>query len=208
MRPWPTRSSFSTRAPRASSSRCSSSRAASSRRGCAARSRASIPRRASPQRTPAARASARRKWGEGTRLGHDGAIAHLVEFLRRAARRASPGRGGPPRRARRPRVLGAGAAQRRSASRSSRNSSRSRRCTSRTTSRRSAWSPSACRSCRRWPASTPRSIARSPRSRRRFALPASITDRGVRRYGFHGLSYEYIASALPAPRCRGRGRAA
>jgi len=31
-----------------------------------------------------------------------------------------------------------------------------------------------------------------------FALPSEITDRGVRRYGFHGLSYEYIASALPA----------
>ena len=31
-----------------------------------------------------------------------------------------------------------------------------------------------------------------------FALPSAITDRGVRRYGFHGLSYEYIASALPA----------
>jgi acetate kinase len=30
-----------------------------------------------------------------------------------------------------------------------------------------------------------------------FALPASITGRGVRRYGFHGLSYEYIASTLP-----------
>ncbi|WP_130617280.1 acetate/propionate family kinase [Dyella amyloliquefaciens] len=30
-----------------------------------------------------------------------------------------------------------------------------------------------------------------------FALPASITDQGVRRYGFHGLSYEYIASVLP-----------
>jgi acetate kinase len=30
-----------------------------------------------------------------------------------------------------------------------------------------------------------------------FALPADITDRGVRRYGFHGLSYEYIASVLP-----------
>jgi acetate kinase len=29
-----------------------------------------------------------------------------------------------------------------------------------------------------------------------FALPRSITDRGVRRYGFHGLSYEYIARAL------------
>jgi len=31
-----------------------------------------------------------------------------------------------------------------------------------------------------------------------FALPEEITDQGVRRYGFHGLSYEYIASVLPA----------
>jgi acetate kinase len=30
-----------------------------------------------------------------------------------------------------------------------------------------------------------------------FALPKAISDRGVRRYGFHGLSYEYIASVLP-----------
>ncbi|MEX3951593.1 acetate/propionate family kinase [Paraburkholderia sp. EG287B] len=30
-----------------------------------------------------------------------------------------------------------------------------------------------------------------------FALPAALTERGVRRYGFHGLSYEYIASTLP-----------
>jgi len=30
-----------------------------------------------------------------------------------------------------------------------------------------------------------------------FALPRSITERGVLRYGFHGLSYEYIAQALP-----------
>lgn len=30
-----------------------------------------------------------------------------------------------------------------------------------------------------------------------FALPRSIAKRGVRRYGFHGLSYEYIASVLP-----------
>jgi acetate kinase len=30
-----------------------------------------------------------------------------------------------------------------------------------------------------------------------YALPASITERGVRRYGFHGLSYEYISSVLP-----------
>lgn len=30
-----------------------------------------------------------------------------------------------------------------------------------------------------------------------FALPRAITEAGVRRYGFHGLSYEYIASVLP-----------
>lgn len=30
-----------------------------------------------------------------------------------------------------------------------------------------------------------------------FALPMSVTAQGVRRYGFHGLSYEYIASRLP-----------
>ncbi len=30
-----------------------------------------------------------------------------------------------------------------------------------------------------------------------FALPRRITAQGVRRYGFHGLSYEYIAEALP-----------
>ena len=30
-----------------------------------------------------------------------------------------------------------------------------------------------------------------------FALPKELTDAGIRRYGFHGLSYEYIASVLP-----------
>jgi acetate kinase len=30
-----------------------------------------------------------------------------------------------------------------------------------------------------------------------FALPPEITSRGVRRYSFHGLSYEYIAGILP-----------
>lgn len=31
-----------------------------------------------------------------------------------------------------------------------------------------------------------------------YALPPAITGRGVRRYGFHGLSYEYIAGELHA----------
>jgi acetate kinase len=41
-----------------------------------------------------------------------------------------------------------------------------------------------------------------------FALPRRITAQGVRRYGFHGLSYEYIADVLPqhldAERANGR----
>jgi len=32
---------------------------------------------------------------------------------------------------------------------------------------------------------------------RAFALPREFSDAGIRRYGFHGLSYEYIASVLP-----------
>lgn len=41
----------------------------------------------------------------------------------------------------------------------------------------------------------------------RFAIPRELTEQGVRRYGFHGLSYEYIAAALPrylGERCDGR----
>jgi acetate kinase len=36
-----------------------------------------------------------------------------------------------------------------------------------------------------------------PEQAQAFALPQAVTARGVRRYGFHGLSYEYIAGALP-----------
>jgi acetate kinase len=37
-----------------------------------------------------------------------------------------------------------------------------------------------------------------PSVARNFALPRALTDEGVRRYGFHGLSYEYIAFRLRA----------
>ena len=38
---------------------------------------------------------------------------------------------------------------------------------------------------------------------REFALPRELSARGIRRYGFHGLSYEYIVAKLPevAPGC-------
>jgi acetate kinase len=32
---------------------------------------------------------------------------------------------------------------------------------------------------------------------RAFALPRTLSNKGIKRYGFHGLSYEYIASVLP-----------
>lgn len=36
-----------------------------------------------------------------------------------------------------------------------------------------------------------------PRLAQLFALPRALSDAGVLRYGFHGLSYDYIASQLP-----------
>jgi len=37
----------------------------------------------------------------------------------------------------------------------------------------------------------------NPEIAQMYALPATLHAQGVRRYGFHGLSYEYIASVLP-----------
>lgn len=38
---------------------------------------------------------------------------------------------------------------------------------------------------------------RNPPVAQMFALPEELTREGVQRYGFHGLSYEYVASVLP-----------
>jgi acetate kinase len=43
-----------------------------------------------------------------------------------------------------------------------------------------------------------------PRLAKLFALPRRLTDEGVIRYGFHGISYEYIASVLPPEIAGGR----
>ncbi len=39
--------------------------------------------------------------------------------------------------------------------------------------------------------------ARQPELARRLPLPRELTQHGLIRYGFHGLSYEYVVSALP-----------
>lgn len=36
-----------------------------------------------------------------------------------------------------------------------------------------------------------------PAVARTYALPRELTDAGIKRYGFHGLSYEYVAQVLP-----------
>jgi acetate kinase len=47
----------------------------------------------------------------------------------------------------------------------------------------------------------------NPAVAQRFAIPADLHDAGVRRYGFHGLSYEYIASVMADHTARaGSGR--
>ncbi len=38
-----------------------------------------------------------------------------------------------------------------------------------------------------------------------FALPRTYTEKGIRRYGFHGISYEYVASVLPQYDSRAAG---
>lgn len=45
-----------------------------------------------------------------------------------------------------------------------------------------------------------------PRVAQLFAIPRALTAEGVKRYGFHGLSYEYIARVLPEHSLRAEGR--
>ena len=73
----------------------------------------------------------------------------------------------------------------------------SRHCISPTIWRRSDRSSDVLRVCRRSPVSTPLFIAATARSPTITPCPERFYAEGVRRYGFHGLSYEYIAQRLP-----------
>jgi acetate kinase len=62
----------------------------------------------------------------------------------------------------------------------------------------------AIRAVRDWKAELPQVAcfdtgfhASQPKLNRMFGLPRELTNQGVIRYGFHGLSYEYIARILP-----------
>jgi len=45
-----------------------------------------------------------------------------------------------------------------------------------------------------------------PPQEREFALPQALAEQGVRRYGFHGLSYQYISGELQKNSDRAQGR--
>ncbi len=137
-----------------------------------------------------------RTWGEGTKLGHDGALEHLVAFLRSdfaKHRLVAVGH----------RVVHGGLEY-----------AEPVRVDAAVLSALEKYVPLA-------PLHQPHNLApirallasaptlpqvacfdtafhrRQPAVAQAFALPKSITDRGVRRYGFHGLSYEYVAQAMP-----------
>ncbi|MFM8467238.1 MAG: acetate/propionate family kinase [Oxalobacteraceae bacterium] len=48
--------------------------------------------------------------------------------------------------------------------------------------------------------------ASAPQLHQQFALPSAMEREGIRRYGFHGLSYQYIIGALEAHSTRAQGR--
>jgi acetate kinase len=153
----------------------------------------------SPKFTARARDGTRlaeKAWGDGVRLGHDGALEHIMAFLRDALhgdRLVGVGH----------RVVHGGLAY-----------SRPTRVDAATLAALEKYVPLA-------PLHQPHNLGpirtllerapdlpqvacfdtafhrSNPDLAQRFAIPVELHDAGVRRYGFHGLSYEYIAATLP-----------
>jgi len=138
-----------------------------------------------------------RNWDEGARLGHGGALAHLVEFLRghgEGARLIGVGH----------RVVHGGLEY-----------AEPVRLDETVLAKLDKYVPlaplhqphnlSAIRALAQRAPELPQVACfdtafhrTNPEVAQMFALPHALHEAGVRRYGFHGLSYEYIASRLPA----------
>jgi acetate kinase len=137
-----------------------------------------------------------RSWGEGTRLGHDGGIQHLFDFLRKEVSQH--------------RLIGVG----HRVAHGGMEFTRPVRIDAGVIQSLERLVPLV-------PLHQPHNLApirvlmerapqlpqvacfdtsfhhSNPPVSRFFALPLEYAEAGVRRYGFHGLSYEYIASVLP-----------
>ncbi|MGH8765268.1 MAG: acetate/propionate family kinase, partial [Burkholderiales bacterium] len=147
-------------------------------------------------RDPAGRVLAEKRWGEGEKIDHGGAVEHIAAYLRGAA-------DGLELRAVGHRVVHGGLEFTQPA-----------RLDAQALAKLEKYIPLA-------PLHQPHNLApvrallerrpdlpqvacfdtafhaTNPDVARRFAIPAELHDAGVRRYGFHGLSYEFIASTLP-----------
>jgi acetate kinase len=137
-----------------------------------------------------------KSWGDGVTLGHDGAVAFLAEFIRGQARDATLEavghrvvHGGPT--FRRPVLIGGDtlAALERFVPLAPLHQPHNLAPIRMLSERRPDLPQVACFDTA--------FHSSNPDVAQRFALPAELHEAGVRRYGFHGLSYEYIASVLP-----------
>jgi acetate kinase len=140
---------------------------------------------------------AQKAWGDGVQLGHDGALAHLMAVLReRSASDRLVGVGH--------RVVHGGALY-----------AQPVRIDAQVLAQLRTFEPLA-------PLHQPHNLAPiatilernpelpqvacfdtgfhrgNPQLAQMFGLPYEMYEQGIRRYGFHGLSYEYVASVLPA----------
>ncbi|MGH9888526.1 MAG: acetate/propionate family kinase [bacterium] len=148
-------------------------------------------------RDPSGAMLAERAWGEGVALGHEGAVEHLAEFLRaqtHAFELEAVGHrvvhGGPrfaqPVRVDREVVE----ALEKLVPLAPLHQPHNRAPIRRLLEQRPDLPQIACFDTA--------FHATNPDLAQRFALPEELHEAGVRRYGFHGLSYEYVASTLAA----------
>ena len=147
-------------------------------------------------RDPAGHTVAERSWGEGTALGHDGAMEHLQTFLReRLAGDRLVGVGhrvvhGGPEYAAPVRIDAATLkALERLIPLAPLHQPHNLSPIAALLARAPGLLQVAC-----FDTSFHRS---NPDVAQRFALPEDLYQAGVRRYGFHGLSYEYVSAVLP-----------
>lgn len=147
-------------------------------------------------RGPDGRVLAEKRWGDGVPLGHDGALDHLLDFLRQHG-------GGAPLSAVGHRVVHGGM-----------DYAQPVRVDAPMLAALERFIPLAPLHQPHNLAPIRRLLARAPglpqvacfdtafhrthdELAQMFGLPYEMFGQGVRRYGFHGLSYEYIASVLP-----------
>ena len=155
-------------------------------------------------RDPAGRVLAEKRWGEGATLGHDGAVEHITAFLGRASGRLEMRAVGH-------RVVHGGLEFTQPVLLDAQVLAKLEKYVSLAPLHQPHNLAPVRMLLERQPGLPQVACfdtafhSTNPDVARRFAIPAALHDAGVRRYGFHGLSYEYIASVLPQYDVRAAG---